>query len=143
MRHRKKRRKLSRTSSHRIALLSNLASSLIKEEKILTTVSKAKELKPYAEKLITIAKKGDIASRRLVTRHIHKKDLVKKLFDIISPRFADRNGGYTRVIRTGKFRKGDGAELAVVSLIGSEGIRLEEKAQRIERKKKTQPTPTK
>lgn len=143
MRHRKKRRKLSRTSSHRIALLRNLASSLIKEEKILTTVAKAKELKSFAEKLITIAKKGDITSRRIVARNIHKKDLVKKLFDIISPRFADRNSGYTRVIRTGKFRKGDGAELAVVSLIGSESIRLEEKAQRIERKKKNQPTPTK
>ncbi len=143
MRHRKRRRKLSRTSSHRIALLRNLANALIKEEKILTTVAKAKELKSFAEKLITLAKKGDLASRRLVATHIHKKDLVKKLFDVISPRFADRNGGYTRVIRTGKFRKGDGSELAVVTLIGSEGIRLEEKAQRIERKKKTQPSPTK
>jgi large subunit ribosomal protein L17 len=140
MRHRKRRRKLSRSSSHRLALLRNLASALIKEEKILTTVAKAKELKSFAEHLITLAKKGDITSRRLVARHIHKKDLVKKLFDIISPRFSDRTSGFTRIVRTGKFRKGDGAELAVVCLIGSEGIRLEEKAQRIERKKKTQPS---
>jgi len=139
MRHKKKRRKLSRNSAHRKALLRNLAKSLFKEEKILTTIAKAKELKSFADKLINLAKKGDLASRRLVAKEINNKSIVKKLFDTISSRFADRQSGFTRVIKTGIFRHGDGAELALVSLIGSEQIRLEEKAKRIEAKKKTQP----
>jgi large subunit ribosomal protein L17 len=139
MRHGKRRRKLSRNTAHRTALMRNLAKTLIKEEKIETTVAKAKELKKFADKLVTLAKKGDLASRRLVAREIQDKSILKKLFDTIAIKFTDRPGGYTRVVKTGKYRRGDGAETAIIAFIGSEQVRLEEKAKRIEQKKKSQP----
>ncbi|MFI5326686.1 MAG: 50S ribosomal protein L17 [Candidatus Rokuibacteriota bacterium] len=121
MRHRVAHRKLGRTTPHRTALLRNLASALIERERIRTTLMKAKELRPYAERLITLAKRDDdrLHARRLVLRDIHDAALVKKLFDTLGARFAARPGGYTRILRLGP-RRGDGAEMAIVELIGSE-----------------------
>ncbi len=116
MRHRAKHRQLSRTSEHRRALLSNMASSLFKHERIVTTVAKAKELRPVAEKLITLARRGDLHARRLVERRIRDKDVSSRLFKEIGPRFAARPGGYTRIIRLGH-RVGDGAETARIELL--------------------------
>jgi large subunit ribosomal protein L17 len=122
MRHRMAHRKLGRTTSHRIALLRNLASALIERERIRTTLGKAKELRPFAEKLITLSKReGDsrLAARRQAAEDIHNPTLVKKLFDTLGTRYATRPGGYTRILRLGP-RKGDGAEMAIVELLGSE-----------------------
>ena len=111
MRHRKAGRQLRRTSEQRLALLRNLASSLIEAGSIETTEAKAKELRPFVEKLITKAKRGTVHARRLAGRHIQKREAADKLFQTIGPRFATRNGGYTRILKTGH-RKGDGAEMA-------------------------------
>ena len=121
MRHRVAYRKLGRITPHRNALLRNLATALFERERIRTTLMKAKELRPYAERLITLAKREEnrLHSRRLVARDIHAPAVVKKLFDTLSARFASRPGGYTRILRLGP-RKGDGAEMAIVELIGSE-----------------------
>jgi large subunit ribosomal protein L17 len=121
MRHRVAHRKLGRVTSHRLALLRNLATALFERERIRTTLMKAKELRPYAEKLITLAKRdeGRLAARRLVSRDIKDAKVVKKLFDTIGSRFAARPGGYTRILRLGP-RRGDGAEMAIVELLGSE-----------------------
>jgi large subunit ribosomal protein L17 len=121
MRHRVAHRKLGRVTPHRIALLRNLATALFERERIRTTLMKAKELRPYAEKLITLAKREDdrLHSRRLVLRDIHDPIVVKKLFDTLGARFATRQGGYTRILRLGP-RHGDGAEMAIVELLGSE-----------------------
>jgi len=116
MRHRAKHRQLSRTSSHRRALLSNLATSLFKHDRIVTTVTKAKELRPLAEKLITLARRGDLHARRLVERRIRDKAVSSRLFKEIGPRFAARPGGYTRIIRLGH-RAGDAAETARIELL--------------------------
>jgi large subunit ribosomal protein L17 len=116
MRHRSKGRQLSRTASHRSALLRNLAISLFQHGRISTTTAKAKELRPYAESLITLAKRGDLHARRLAARKIHDREVLTKLFDSIGPRFAERPGGYTRVLKTGH-RQGDGAEMALVELV--------------------------
>jgi large subunit ribosomal protein L17 len=116
MRHRAKNRQLSRTSSHRKALLSNMATSLFKHGAIVTTVAKAKELRPVAEKLITLARRGDLHARRLVERRIREKEVSSNLFKEIGPRFAARPGGYTRIIRLGH-REGDGAETARIELL--------------------------
>lgn len=116
MRHRAKNRQLSRTSSHRRALLSNMATSLFKHGAIVTTVAKAKELRPVAEKLITLARRGDLHARRLVERRIREKGVSTALFKEIGPRFAARPGGYTRIIRLGH-REGDGAETARIELL--------------------------
>ena len=116
MRHRAKNRQLSRTSSHRKALLSNMATSLFKHGAIVTTVAKAKELRPVAEKLITLARRGDLHARRLVERRIKDKTVSTALFKEIGPRFAARPGGYTRIIRLGH-RQGDGAETARIELL--------------------------
>ncbi len=115
MRHRKKGRELSRTSSHRHAMLRNMATSLILHERIRTTEAKAKELRPFAERLITLAKRGDLHSRRLAGRQIGDAAALQKLFDQIGPRFETRPGGYTRIMKLGA-RKGDGAELALIEL---------------------------
>ena len=115
MRHRKKGRQLSRTRSHKRATLRNMATSLFVHERIRTTEAKAKELRPYAEKLITLAKRGDLHSRRLAGRHIADGDVLHKLFEEIGPRFEGRAGGYTRILKLGA-RKGDGAELALIEL---------------------------
>ncbi|MEO1474875.1 MAG: 50S ribosomal protein L17 [Pseudomonadota bacterium] len=116
MRHGIAHRKLNRTSSHRKAMFANMASSLITHEQIVTTLPKAKELKPIMDKLVTLAKKGDLASRRRAVSQIRDKDAVKKLFDIMGERYADRNGGYTRVLKAG-FRHGDNAPMAVIELV--------------------------
>lgn len=121
MRHRVGFRKLGRVTPHRTALLRNLATALFERERIRTTLMKAKELRPYAEHLITLAKRSDdrLHARRLVARDIHDPQVVKKLFDNLSTRYADRPGGYTRILRLGT-RQGDGAEMAIVELLGSE-----------------------
>jgi large subunit ribosomal protein L17 len=121
MRHRVGFRKLGRVTSHRTALLRNLATALFERERIRTTLMKAKELRPYAEKLITQAKRDDdrLHARRLVAREIHDLTVVKKLFDDLGARYASRAGGYTRILRLGP-RRGDGAEMAIVELLGSE-----------------------
>ncbi len=116
MRHRAKHRQLSRTSEHRRAMLSNMASSLFKHERVVTTVAKAKELRPVAEKLITLARRGDLHARRLVERRIRDKAISTKLFKELGQRFAARPGGYTRIIRLGH-RVGDGAETARIELL--------------------------
>ena len=116
MRHRAKHRQLSRTSEHRRSLLSNLATSLFMHEGIVTTVAKAKELRPVAERLITLARRGDLHARRMVERRIRDKAVSGKLFKEIGPRFATRQGGYTRITRLGH-RSGDGAETARIELL--------------------------
>jgi large subunit ribosomal protein L17 len=121
MRHRVAYRKLGRTTPHRLALLRNLATALFERERIRTTLIKAKELRPYAEKLITLAKREDdrVHARRLVERDIQDRKIVVKLFDSLGARYATRPGGYTRILRLGP-RKGDGAEMAILELLGSE-----------------------
>jgi len=116
MRHKKKGRKLGRTSAHRKAMLSNMVTSLFEHEKIKTTEPKSKELRRTAEKLITLAKRGDLHARRLAARKVHDKEILQKLFDDIGPRYSERNGGYTRIIKLGT-RFGDGAHMAVIELV--------------------------
>ena len=137
MRHRKTVAKLNRTASHRKAMLSNLATQLFEHKKIRTTQAKAKATQSVAERLITFAKKGDLASRRQVLKTVRDKKVVKELFEEVAPTFENRNGGYTRIVKLGK-RLGDGAELAFLELIGFEGVRKEkkEKAAKKEAKKK-------
>ena len=138
MRHRVAHRKLGRTTSHRLALLRNLATALFERERIRTTLMKAKELRPYAEKLITLAKRdeGRLHARRLVARDIHDPQVLRKLFESLGSRFADRPGGYTRILRLGP-RKGDGAEMAILELLGSE-YKPEKKARSSRGKKKAE-----
>ncbi len=117
MRHRAKSRQLSRTASHRKATLNNLATSLFKHDRIVTTEAKAKELRPFAERLITLARRGDLHARRLVERRLKDKGVTHKLFVELGKRFAARPGGYTRIIKLGH-RAGDGAEIARIELLG-------------------------
>jgi len=128
MRHRVAHRKLGRVTEHRIAMLRNQATALLLHEHLTTTVPKAKELRPFVERIITIAKRGvakgaanghTLNARRMVMHDLQDRDVVTKLFDTLAPRFAERPGGYTRLLRLG-FRKGDSAEIAQVELIGSE-----------------------
>jgi large subunit ribosomal protein L17 len=116
MRHRNKGRQLSRTATHRTAVLRNLATSLFRHERIETTTAKAKELRPYAERLITLARKGDVHSRRLAGRKIQDRAVLGKLFDEIAPRYQERPGGYTRILKLGN-RKGDAAEMSLIELV--------------------------
>jgi large subunit ribosomal protein L17 len=116
MRHRKKGRNLSRTASHRRAMLRNMASSLFAHGRIETTTAKAKELRPYAERLITLARRGDVHSRRLAARKISDREVLGKLFDDIAPGYAGRPGGYTRILKLGT-RRGDAAEMALIELV--------------------------
>ncbi|MEO1028320.1 MAG: 50S ribosomal protein L17 [Pseudomonadota bacterium] len=116
MRHGLAHRKLNRTASHRKAMFANMAASLITHEQIVTTLPKAKELKPIMDKLVTLAKKGDLAARRRAIAKIRDKDAVRKLFDVMGERYAERNGGYTRVLKAG-FRHGDNAPMAVIELV--------------------------
>ncbi|MDX9916389.1 MAG: 50S ribosomal protein L17 [Gudongella sp.] len=109
-------RKLGRLTSHRKAMLRNLVTSLLREERIETTVTRAKEAKRMAEKMITLGKRGDLHARRQALAYIYDEDVVKKLFDEIAPKYAERNGGYTRVIKVGP-RRGDGAEIAILELV--------------------------
>jgi large subunit ribosomal protein L17 len=121
MRHRVAHRKLGRTTPHRRALLRNLATALFQNERIRTTLPKAKELRPFAERIITLARRDEnrLHLRRLVARDIQKPAVVQKLFDTIGARFATRPGGYTRILRLGP-RRGDGAEMALIELVGYE-----------------------
>ncbi|MBW1637285.1 MAG: 50S ribosomal protein L17 [Deltaproteobacteria bacterium] len=119
MRHRKSARKLGRTSSHRDAMFRNMVTSLFEHERIVTTKEKAKELRPIAEKMITLAKRGDLHARRQALSYIRSKDVVEKLFTDIQEQFADRKGGYTRILQTGN-RKGDMAPMAIIELVGYE-----------------------
>jgi large subunit ribosomal protein L17 len=116
MRHRAKGRQLSRTSTHRRALLNNMAASLFDHGRIITTEAKAKELRPFAEKLITLARRGDLHARRLVQRKIKSRETLSRLFSEIGPRFAARPGGYTRILKLGH-RDGDGADIARIELL--------------------------
>ncbi len=119
MRHRNAGRRLGRTTEHRRALMRNMSTSLFEKERIRTTLQKAKELRPFAEKLITMSKKESLHARRLVLRDIHDKAVVSKLFDTLSARYAQRPGGYTRIIKLGP-RRGDNAEMAIIELVDAE-----------------------
>jgi large subunit ribosomal protein L17 len=116
MRHKVAGRKLQRTSSHRAALFRNMAAALIKHEQITTTTAKAKELRPYVEKLVTLAKKGGLSNRRLAQSRLMDDAQLVKLFDVIAARYADRNGGYTRVIKAG-IRKNDAAPVSIIEFV--------------------------
>jgi large subunit ribosomal protein L17 len=116
MRHRVAGRKLQRTSSHRAAMFRNMAAALIKHEQITTTTAKAKELRPYVEKLVTLAKKGGLSNRRLAHARLMDDAQLAKLFDVIGPRYAERSGGYTRVIKAG-IRSSDAAPIAIIEFV--------------------------
>ncbi len=125
MRHRKSGRKLNKTASHRKAMFSNMATSLFRHERIQTTVPKAKELRRVAEKLITLAKRGDLHARRQAARMVRDQEILQKLFADLGPRFADRQGGYTRVLKIG-VRTGDNAPLAIIELVDAAEASVEE-----------------
>ena len=116
MRHRLSGRKLNRTSAHRAAMLKNMAAALIKHEQITTTLAKAKEVSPYVEKLVTLSKRGNLHARRLAHARLRDDAMVMKLFDTLAARYAERQGGYTRVLKAG-FRYGDSAPMAIVELV--------------------------
>jgi large subunit ribosomal protein L17 len=140
MRHKVSGYKLGRTTSHRRSLLRNMVTSLIMEERIETTVPKAKALRPSIEKMITLGKRGDLAARRLAAAYVMTDEAVKKLFETLGPRFGDRNGGYTRIVRTA-WQKGDGADKAFIELLGSEQVLDEKRQKRAEaRAKKAEET---
>ena len=142
MRHRVAGWKLGRNTSHRRALLRNLVTSLIMEERIETSVVKAKAMRPHVERMITLGKRGDVTARRLAAAYLMTRDSVERLFDTVAPRFGDREGGYLRIIRKGH-QRGDGAEKAFIELLGSEKVveekrekRAEARAKRVEEAKK-------
>ncbi len=116
MRHGIRQRKLSRKSGHRKALFRNMSQALIKHEQIVTTLPKAKELRPYIEKLITLAKRGGLSNRRLAQARLLDETQLKKLFDVLAERYSDREGGYTRIIKAG-YRGSDAAQMAVIELV--------------------------
>lgn len=126
MRHRIKKNKLNRTTSHRKAMLNNMVASLFEHKQIKTTHAKAKEARKLAERLITFAKKGDLAARRHVLRFIPNKALVRELFDVIAPVYAERVGGYTRVLKLG-YRQGDGADMSLLELVDIQKAVVEKK----------------
>ena len=116
MRHGIAHRKLGRTASHRTAMFANMSASLIKHEQIVTTLPKAKDLRPIVEKLVTLAKRGDLHARRQAIAELRDPPMVRKLFEVLGPRYKDRNGGYTRVLKAG-FRYGDSAAVAVIEFV--------------------------
>ncbi|MEZ5954442.1 MAG: 50S ribosomal protein L17 [Hyphomonas sp.] len=116
MRHRLGHRILNKSTSHRKAMFANMAASLIEHEQIVTTLPKAKEMAPLIDKLVTLAKKGDLAARRQAIAKVRNEDAVRKLFDVMGDRYKNRNGGYTRVLKAG-FRHGDNAPMAVLELV--------------------------
>ena len=116
MRHGKAHRRFNRDTSHRKAMLANLTLSLIEHEQIVTTLPKAKDLRPVVEKLVTLGKRGDLHARRIAIARLRDADLVKKLIDVIGPRYKARNGGYTRIMKAG-FRQGDNAAMAVIEFV--------------------------
>ena len=135
MRHKVAGWKLGRNTAHRRSLLRNLVTSLILEERIETTVPKAKAMRPQVEKMITLGKRGDLAARRQAHAYLMTSAAVDKLFDTIGPRFGDRNGGYLRIVRT-HWQKGDGADKAFVELLGSEKLQEEKRQKRAETRAK-------
>ena len=140
MRHLKSGRQLSRNSSHRWALLRNLITALLREEKIQTTGPKAKELRRWVDRVITLGKRGDLHARRQVLSIVQDKAVVRKLFDSIGPRFKDRPGGYTRIIKLG-IRHGDAAQMALIELVGNESAAAaggEKKGRRARRRERQQ-----
>ncbi|HZR28371.1 MAG TPA: 50S ribosomal protein L17 [Terriglobales bacterium] len=135
MRHLKAGWKLGRNTSHRRALLRNLVTSLILQERMETTVTKAKAMRPHVEKMITLGKRGDVAARRLAASFLMTRESVDRLFDTVAPRYGDREGGYLRIIRKG-FRRGDGGETVYIELLGSEKIQQEKREKRAEARAK-------
>ena len=136
MRHLVKGKKLRRNTAQRKALLRNLVTSFLEKERILTTLAKAKATRPLAEKMITVAKRDTLHSRRQALRFVYKKDVVKKLFEDIAPRFTERPGGYTRIVKIGP-RDGDGAEMAVLEMIDKE-FKKKDKKKTLKEKAKEQ-----
>ena len=116
MRHRTSGRKLNRTASHRKAMFANMVAALVKHEQIVTTLPKAKELRPIVEKLVTLARRGDLHSRRLIAARIRDEAMAKKMVEVLGPRYAERPGGYTRIMKAG-FRHGDNAPVAVIEFV--------------------------
>jgi len=137
MRHQRATKKLGRNTSHRRALLRNLVTSLIMEERIETTSAKAKAMRPHVEKMITLGKRGDVAARRLAGGYLLTRESVKRLFDTVAPRFGDRSGGYLRIIHKG-WRAGDGADTVLIELLGSEKVIEAKRAKRAEIRSKRQ-----
>jgi large subunit ribosomal protein L17 len=135
MRHRNAGFKLGRNPSHRRALLRNLVTSIIIEDRVVTTLAKAKAVRPLVEKMITLGKKGDVHSRRQALAFLMTDDSVTRLFEVVAPRYGDRQGGYLRIIRKG-FQKGDGAETVIIELLGIEHILEEKREKRTEVKAK-------
>jgi large subunit ribosomal protein L17 len=131
MRHQKATKKLGRNTSHRRALLRNLVTSLIMEERIETTPAKAKAMRPHVEKMITLGKRGDLAARRLARGYLMTRESVDRLFDTVAPRLTDRQGGYLRILHKG-FRVGDGAPTVFIELLGSEKVIEAKRAKRAE-----------
>ena len=131
MRHRLSNRKLNRTTSHRLAMLRNMANSLLRHEAFVTTLPKAKELRRVAEPLITLGKKPSLANRRLAFDRTRDREIVVKLFDVLGPRYATRNGGYLRILKYG-FRKGDNAPMALVELVDRPDVEAVELADEAE-----------
>ena len=139
MRHRNAHRKLSRNTSHRRALLRNLVTDLLEHGRLMTTLPKAKEVRPLAEKMITLGKRDSLHARRQVQSYVLRDAIAKRVFDTISPKFADRNGGYSRIIKLGN-RKGDGADLAIIELLGSElEVKKAERAEKVKDKASKKP----
>jgi large subunit ribosomal protein L17 len=147
VRHGNAHRKLNRTAEHRRAMFANMAVALIKHEQIVTTLPKAKDLRPIVEKLITLGKRGDLHARRQAVSQMRDLEMVKKLFEVIGPRYADRNGGYTRVLKAG-YRYGDSAPVAVIELVdrdmeakGKDDLARHEAAKAAQPSAPTQPAP--
>jgi large subunit ribosomal protein L17 len=140
MQHRRLGRRFSRDPGHRQAMFSNMAASLVRHEQIVTTLAKAKDLKRVIDKYITLAKRGDLNSRRLAASRMRDEAMVKKLFDVLGPRYKDRAGGYTRVIKAG-YRHGDSAPVAVIEFVDrDETVKGKEDKERAEAMKEQQPT---
>ncbi len=135
MRHRKAGFKLGRKTPHRRALLRNLTTSILMEDRVETTVTKAKAVRPLVEKMITLGKKGDLHSRRQALAFMMTRESVTRLFETVAPRYGDRQGGYLRIVRTG-FRKGDGGETALIELLGAEQVLDEKRQKRAEAREK-------
>ena len=135
MRHLAQGRKLGRTTAHRRAMLRNLVTSFLEKERVVTTVAKAKEARPLAEKMITLAKRNTLHARRQALAFVTKESVVRKLFDKLGPRFSERPGGYTRIVKTGP-RAGDGADMAVLEMIGTEFKPKEKKKKDVKEKAK-------
>jgi large subunit ribosomal protein L17 len=135
MRHRNAGYKLGRNTSHRRAMLRNLVTSIVLEDRVETTIAKAKAARPHVEKLITLGKRGDLHARRQALAYLQTREAVTRLFDTVAPRYGDRQGGYLRIIRSG-FQRGDGAEKAFIELLGAEQLLDEKREKRAEARAK-------